>query len=514
MCYSPKPLKMSNNISRLFFESCQKHPDRIAIIEREQSITYAELNNQIAQTVLYFREKGIQPGDRVLVFVPMSIDLYRITLALFSMGATAVFLDEWVSLKRLKLCCEIADCKAFIAPRKIRFLAFFISTLRRIPIHLSATKRSNSVQPLQVHEIEKDHPALITFTTGSVGTPKAAVRSHDFLRIQFEALNPLLANGNQREMIMLPIVLLLNLAAGKTSILADFKFSKPHTFNPQRIHEQLVEHQIEGLVASPHYMIALAKFRLNQNSLNPLKTIVSGGSAIFPNDAKLVLQAFQHTNFTVVFGSTEAEPISHCSAEALIENQEKVGVFVGEIDPVAEVKIIQVNEDIPHEGSDLEFEKMILPLGETGEILVKGEHVLSNYLNGEEILKKNKIKTPSGLWHRTGDAGYLENEHTLYLMGRVHQIFSIDGVQVYPFVAEKIIREIEEVSLGTILEINNKAVLVYQASRKVEEQIFRDKFKELNLSSILKIDEIPVDPRHRSKIEYAKLREQIKPLMP
>jgi len=500
---------MKHNIAHLFFNSSQTHRERIAIIERDTSITYGDLEQQIAQTVAYFRKKGIQSGDRVLVFVPMSVDLYRITLALFSIGAVAVFLDEWVSLKRLKLCCEIADCKAFIAAPKIRFLGWFIPVIRRIPIHLSLSKQNWKARGFEVLAVEQDAPALITFTTGSVGTPKAAVRSHEFLRIQFQALHPLLNHENEREMIMLPIVLLLNLASGKTSVLPDFKFSKPHTFDAQKIWKQMQQHRIQGLVASPHYLIELAKYKQTHRIAHPLNTIVSGGSAIFPSDAALVLQAFTATKFTIVYGSTEAEPISHCSAEELIENQTKTGVFVGAIDPIAQVCILRLQAPVSSNCSAVDFENHLCSTGETGEILVAGEHVLNTYLRSEEIFEKNKIVVGQTIWHRTGDAGYLLNNGALFLMGRAHQIFTADQIQVYPFVAEKLLRELAGVRLGTIIQHNNQPVLVYQADHDMEESSLRAIFPQVPLAKIIRLKEIPVDPRHRSKIEYAALKNLI-----
>src|ERR1700747_541143 len=95
------------NIVELFFTAAQKHPERIAIIYKNREITFNELAEQVKNTACYFRNEGIEKGDRVLVFVPMNIDLYRIVLALFSIGATAVFLDEWVNKKRMEECCKV-----------------------------------------------------------------------------------------------------------------------------------------------------------------------------------------------------------------------------------------------------------------------------------------------------------------------------------------------------------------------------------------------------------------------
>ena len=84
-----------SNISQLFFTAAEKYPQRIAIIYKNKEITFGQLSDEVQRTAAYFTQKGIRKGDRVLVFVPMSINLYRIVLALFSMGTTAVFLDDW-----------------------------------------------------------------------------------------------------------------------------------------------------------------------------------------------------------------------------------------------------------------------------------------------------------------------------------------------------------------------------------------------------------------------------------
>ncbi|NJM17111.1 MAG: AMP-binding protein [Bacteroidales bacterium] len=89
------------NIAELFFEAAEKYPHHVAIVDKKRTISYAGLQQEIKETVAYFKQKGIAAGDRVLVFVPMSIDLYRVVLSLFFMGATAVFLDEWVSKKTI-----------------------------------------------------------------------------------------------------------------------------------------------------------------------------------------------------------------------------------------------------------------------------------------------------------------------------------------------------------------------------------------------------------------------------
>ncbi|HEY6162332.1 MAG TPA: AMP-binding protein, partial [Bacteroidia bacterium] len=165
------------NITDLFFEAAAKYPGKPAIIYKEEAITFSVFAREVDATAAYFIKKGIMQGDRVMIFVPMSIDLYRIVLALFRIGATAVFLDEWVSKARMEECCKVAQCKAFIGGFKARTLALLSSELRKIPIKLG-TKKTNGGPLSEKRKVTFSDTALITFTTGSTGIPKAAKRTH------------------------------------------------------------------------------------------------------------------------------------------------------------------------------------------------------------------------------------------------------------------------------------------------------------------------------------------------
>ena len=98
---------MTNNIVEILFENAQKHQEKLAIIHKKEKITYGELAHGLKDYAQYFLSKGIKKGDNVLVFVPMTIELYKILCAIFYIGATAVFVDAWADKNRLDQAEEI-----------------------------------------------------------------------------------------------------------------------------------------------------------------------------------------------------------------------------------------------------------------------------------------------------------------------------------------------------------------------------------------------------------------------
>src|SRR5690606_12873404 len=136
-------------------------------------------------------------------------------------------------------------------------LRLFSTGIRRIPIKVGLSFSTGKAAAMR-HTAPMD-TALITFTTGSTGVPKAALRTHGFLYEQFKALETEIgAKPTDVDMSVLPIILLINLAVGSTSVIADFNPTKPTRMQPRKIVNQLRTHQVTRLVASPYFVKRLA----------------------------------------------------------------------------------------------------------------------------------------------------------------------------------------------------------------------------------------------------------------
>lgn len=508
---------MKNNISQHFFEAARQYPDKTSIISKSGQISFAELEGAVRQRAALYRARGLGEGDRVLIFVPMSVELYASVLALFSIGATAVFLDEWVSLKRMEACCEVAQCKGLIGNWKARVLSWISGPLRKIPIKLSPEARSNELAEVPL-PLPADSTALITFTTGSTGTPKAAKRTHQFLQEQFRALlQEIEPHPNDVDMPALPIVLLINLGAGCTSLIADFKASKPDSIRADIIYRQLLENKANRMVGSPFFVKKIAAYLVANNlQLPDLQKIFTGGAPVFPAEAALYVKAFGRAKIHVVYGSTEAEPISLIDGKILAEESlmskinSTTGLPVGKPATVATVRILRITDDVIQCADPAALERLCLPEGEIGEIIVSGTHVLREYFNNEAALLRNKIFVGDACWHRSGDSGYLL-EGRLYLTGRCSNLIYRGDRILSPFVYENFLQNLDGVRIGTLLEHKGELLAVLEPEAQADREALQAHIckAEPLVDRVVFVAKVPRDPRHNSKIDYTLLRLKI-----
>jgi acyl-CoA synthetase (AMP-forming)/AMP-acid ligase II len=160
-----------------------------------------------------------------------------------------------------------------------------------------------------------------------------------------------------------------------------------------------------------------------------------------------------------------------------------------------------------------DFSEMQCPVLEIGEIVVAGEHVLRGYLDGVGD-RETKFDVAGTTWHRTGDAGYCDENGQLWLMGRcAEKMILSSGKAQYPFAMEGILRCRWPSVRAAVMEYRGKNSLIveYYAGRDAEE--WNAFAVDQGLDQVLTIKRIPLDQRHNAKIDYATLRSSLDKLL-
>lgn len=531
---------MNPNIAARLGDRAAMHPERPAIIEGSgasaRRLTFGGLDRRVRALAAGLAARGIGPGDSVLLFVPMSADLYVALLACLHRGATAVFVDAWADRTRLDAAVRIANPKGFIGTPKAHLLRLISPAVRRIPVALSAGRRLLPLGRYEVPGAAADAvrvdgwaPALVTFTTGSTGTPKAAARSHDFLWAQHLALaGHLRPMESDIDMPTLPVFVLNNLASGIPSVLPAFDPRRPADIDPARIHAQMLAERVTTSSGSPAFYGRLGRWCVDTGKRIPLRQLFTGGAPVLVPLAR-VLDAVVDGEPHVVYGSSEAEPIAGIGAREMLAtataSREDAGhpggLCVGRPVPQVVLKLLR-----PHDGPiELDgggWAAWEVGPGEVGEVAVAGGHVLPGYLNDPEAERQNKVRDGDRVWHRTGDAAWMDGAGRLWLMGRVKERVRRAGRVWWGGAAEA--RVVGVPALPEVLHaayvgvpdprLGQRAVLCVETrtgdlSDGERESIVRA-LAPFPADEIVPLRRIPRDPRHASKTDVGALRELLR----
>lgn len=469
------------NILAEFLANAPRFESRTAIVDRDgRRISFAEIGRRSAEIAGAWARTGLRRGQRVLVAMPLGIELYIGLAALWRLGAVAVFPEPALGMKGLRHAALVTSPDAFLTGGWYRLLRYAAPELYRISGTLHVAGEGKGLQPL--NDCGPDDPALISFTSGSTGAPKAIVRSHGFLAAQHARVAELLAteHGDEVDLVAFPVFVIANLARGITSVLPDWNLRRPHEVDADHLISQIQSRKVTRALVPPSICETLAHIERP----SPLRAIFTGGGPVFPDLMERLLAVSPHLDLVSVYGSTEAEPISHLNASEITRGdwnamKSGAGLLVGAPIPQARLRL------------------------ENDEIVVTGDHVNKGYLDPAHD-RTTKVVLDGEVWHRTGDAGRIDDVGRLWLLGRHGG--AVGGL--YPFRVEAGVRFWDGVRRAALIEMKGEAVLAIEGDVS-ELQAWRRKAASIGPIVVRHVDQIPLDQRHRSKVDVSALRRRL-----
>jgi len=518
------------NVAEILLQRAEELGDSAAIVDvhrnRPRSYNFRELDAATANVAGQLKNADLKPGDGVLLLHPVAAELYLVLIALLRLGCVAIFLDPSAGRQHVERCCAIFPPKAFFGSPRAQLWRWTVPALRHVPqsfcstwfpgaqrLDLLATARSVR----EIVPVAAEAPALVTFTSGSTGQPKAALRTHGFLLAQHRVLAESLAlQPGTRDLTTLPIFVLANLASGATSVLPDADLRSPGKIAPRPVLEQIRRHKIQTTAASPAFISRLLDEERPDGAPMPsLSSIYVGGAPVFPGLLRRTKLAWPLAKIVAVYGSTEAEPmaeialsdISQADFDAMAQGK---GLLTGR--PVSAISLRVIGDlwgkPIPSLDAPA-FERLIAAPGEPGEIVVSGDHVLPGYLNGEGDAA-TKFAVNGARWHRTGDLGYLDAEGRLWLLGRCSGKIQDQRGTLYPFAVECAAMQNPSVRRAALAAVDGRRVLAVEAAESVSPDGILRSLSWAQLDQVVSVDRVPVDNRHNAKIDYVALARKLR----
>ena len=465
-----------------FADAVKMFPDRTAIVNADGTgVSFFELQQRSGALAAAWAGQGITRGDSVLLAMGINSDLYASLAALWSLGATVVLPEPAMGLAGLKHAIRTTKVKAFCASGMYACLKFIVPDLWTVP----RLAMSGAIEGMGRNASEPDDTALISFTSGTTGSPKAIPRSHRFLLAQNDAIAPLLDSDlEERDLVAFPVFALINLAAGRTSVLPNWKMSRLGTLGPESLQDWIATQNVTRVLLPPSLCEKLWKGA----GASGLRHIFTGGGPVFPDTLMQLQATLPKTEVTCVYGSTEAEPIAHLDRAQISDADFELmrggaGLLVGHPTETTQVRIVD------------------------DEILVAGDHVNQGYLDSTHDAD-NKVRDGEDIWHRTGDAGRFDDDGRLWLLGRIGSDINLNDQQVFPFSVEVAVRQWDGVTTCALAAKNGVPVLVLEGDATFINP-WQTRAAQMGIGRVHHMDKIPMDRRHASKVDRTALLRQL-----
>lgn len=469
------------NLVETFLAQAAARPDVAAIIAADGRVTsYAQLARASAVRALAYARAGVGAGDVVLIARGVSVELYETLLAMFRLGAVAMFPEPAAGLKGLRVAVDMVRPRTIATTGIGHVVRMLFPELQRLKPLPDFDDDAGAGDPLA--HLTGDAPALITFTSGSTGRPKGIVRSADFLMLQHRLLEDLRrTKPGDVDLISLPVFILSNLAAGATSVIPAGKLTRPAMLDGGKLREQIVRHRVNRIVAPPAVVSRIVE---GAAPMAQLEAIFTGGGPVYPNLLRAVAKAAPNAAIHAVYGSTEAEPIAHLELKDVAEADwramaEGAGLLAGK--PIVEIAV----ELRDH------------------EVFVAGAHVNRGYLDPADDVSTKSVRD-GVLWHRTGDAARIDEQGRLWLLGRREAA----SCGLFPFAVETAALSWPGVRQAALLAGDGRARLAL-AGDGLNAADMSARAKMLGDIAVVLVKEVPMDRRHNSKADYARLGKML-----
>jgi len=450
---------VTTSLPRLLLQAAERSPQAPALVFFGRTTTYGELNTQTAGLASALENMGLAPGERLGIFLPNCPQLVMAYNAALRLGAVAVMLNPLLSPK--ELAHQLADSGA----QRLVLLDHFLPRLTEIRAqvdltHVIITSLAEALPwPLSWHypfKARRDglatgfepgpnrypfrellqHPirpapplpdpgdlAVLQYTGGTTGTPKAARLTHGNLMVNVAQVNawlPQVRYGAERLMGLLPfshsfgLTACLNWPMSQGAMIIVLPRFEINSFI-----KAMEKYRPTMLPGVPTLFVALINDpRLPKLDLSSLWACISG-SAPLPLEVRDRFEALSGCTMMEGYGLTEAAPVTHFNP---VRGKRPAGCM-GIPLPSTQAMVV-----------DQETGARELPPGEVGELIIQGPQVMEGYWRNPE---ETALVLRDG-WLYTGDLARMDEDGYFYIVERKKDLIIAGGYKIYP-------REVEEV---------------------------------------------------------------------
>jgi 2,3-dihydroxybenzoate-AMP ligase len=434
--YRAKGYWEGRSLRDTFDEAFELYADRIAIIDREKSVTYAQLNERATRLALNLLDEGLKPLDRVVVQLPNVVEFAYLYFALQKLGCIPIMALPTHRYREMSQFVELSGAVACVTPdrakdfdycdmvKRIRgakkSLSFgiilgeaendFLSLtelVERPSKHLANDRKKISIDP--------EDPAVFQLSGGTTGIPKLIPRTHNDYIYNSKVASAVTGVGSDGIFLdVLPLAHNLPLACPGLQgyLLHGGKFVVSNSARSEDIFALIERHQVTHIAVVPALLIRLINDPLIEKfDLSSLRVIQSGGQRLQPEVRRRTKELIPSVTVQENFGMAEGMLMFVRFGDPEEVRMETVG---RPLSPDDEVRLVDDDDN------------EVAP-GEVGEFLARGPYTLRGYFGVPEY---NARAFTSDGFYRSGDLMRLHPSGNYMVEGRKKDLINRGGEKI------------------------------------------------------------------------------------
>ncbi|HSE39141.1 MAG TPA: long-chain fatty acid--CoA ligase, partial [Acidobacteriota bacterium] len=456
------------NIARHVERGAKSFPNHPAILFEGTCLTYSELNKQANRITNALKAHGIKRGDRVALYLPNIPAFVICYLAVMKAGGIAVSINSMfksdevkylVNDSESKIIFTVGDFVPNIPREECPSLSYVVvcegdaqgnETLDHWMIQAASDAKAMNM--------DRNDPAVLLYTSGTTGFPKGATLSHGNIISNIEStVHHAGYSHNDRMLLFLPLFHVFG-----QNFIMNATFSAASTLVMHRrfvldlILDSVQRHQVTMFFAVPTIYINLLNTDLSQSDISTIRYYFSAAATMPEEISRRWTDRFGQLVYEG-YGLTESSPFA-CYNHDSHYKFGSVGTAIKDF----ELKIL--------DSTDNE-----LPVGEWGEICIKGPGVMLGYW-GKSDESERALRNG---WLHSGDIGVMDDEGYVYIVDRVKDMINAAGFKIWPAEIEQFLYRhaaIKEIAVYGVPdpiqgEIVQAAIVLKQGASTSSEEI-------------------------------------------
>ncbi|WP_436901583.1 class I adenylate-forming enzyme family protein [Halovenus halobia] len=500
------------NFANFVDRAAGDRPEATALTDPQRELSFAALSAETDRFAGALAELGVDPGDRVALYLPNSTVFLAAYFGAMKRGAIPFPINMRFEGEEIEYVLDDAGASTVVTHGQFEDVIDSLDVNSLEQMIVADGERGHSYTDLvqtsdpieQVYPRKQDELAELVYTSGTTGRPKGVKHTHGNLSANAHGLITYM-DWTHREttLTVCPCFHVSGLNVTSTPfVVAGAENHFLPQWDPETALSVMDEQSVTYVFLIPTMAIDLLRFDgLEEYDLSALETIGVGGSPMPKERIEAVEETFDVT-LLEGYGMTETTPL------AAINRPDQDVYQAGSIGPVAE-EVVDVRIEDPNSGEAVET-------GEKGELLWHGDTITPGYYNLPEKNEQAFVERAGKRWLRSGDIGRMDEHGHLFVEDRIDDMIISGGENVYPREIEDVIYELDGVAEAAVIGSPHDrlgeqvtAIVVADDAVTVEdiETVVRGQLADYKIPRRVEfVDELPKTSTR--KIDKVSLRER------